>query len=100
MIHDMQRNVLFIATGAGVIFIFNCLTSCPELITKVEIDFKNCIRGLCRSVYHGGFYPNTNLPYTSQSSNLLLVSDVNGYITIFDINSPGKEKLTKRIGYT
>lgn len=29
-----------------------------------------------------------------------MASDVNGYITIFDIGNIGKEKLTKRIGYT
>lgn len=30
----------------------------------------------------------------------MLASDINGYITIFDINNPGKEKLAKRIGNT
>lgn len=29
-----------------------------------------------------------------------MASDINGYITIFDIGNPGKEKLTKRIGNT
>jgi len=29
-----------------------------------------------------------------------MASDVNGYITIFDIGYPGKERLTKRIGNT
>ena len=29
-----------------------------------------------------------------------MASDINGYITIFDINLPGKEKLAKRIGNT
>jgi hypothetical protein len=34
------------------------------------------------------------------NQNLLLASDVNGYITIFDIGNQGKEKLAKRIGNT
>lgn len=29
-----------------------------------------------------------------------MVSDINGYITIFDIANPGKEKQAKRIGNT
>jgi hypothetical protein len=29
-----------------------------------------------------------------------LASDITGYITVFDIGKPGKEKLTKRIGFT
>jgi hypothetical protein len=29
-----------------------------------------------------------------------MASDINGYITIFDMGGPGKEKLTKRIGNT
>ena len=29
-----------------------------------------------------------------------MLSDINGYITIFDIGKPGKEKLTKRVGST
>ena len=36
----------------------------------------------------------------SMTQNFLMASDINGYITIFDINNPGKEKLTKRIGNT
>ena len=36
----------------------------------------------------------------SLTQNFLMASDINGYITIFDINTPGKEKLTKRIGNT
>ena len=34
------------------------------------------------------------------AQNFLLASDVNGYITIFDIGNPGKEKNTKRVGNT
>lgn len=30
----------------------------------------------------------------------MLASDVNGYITVFDIGKPGKEINTKRIGFT
>jgi hypothetical protein len=36
----------------------------------------------------------------SLTQNFLMASDINGYITIFDISTPGKEKLTKRIGNT
>ena len=36
----------------------------------------------------------------SMTQNFLLASDINGFITIFDIGKPGKEKLTKRIGNT
>ena len=35
LIHDIQRNILFIASGSGMIFIFNSLPTTPELITKV-----------------------------------------------------------------
>jgi hypothetical protein len=55
MIHDLQRNCLFIASGAGEVFIFNCLPTSPELICKVTTDAKNCIRGMCLSVNCGGF---------------------------------------------
>ena len=34
------------------------------------------------------------------TANYLMASDVNGYITIFDIGAPGKEKACKRIGNT
>jgi len=34
------------------------------------------------------------------SHNFLLASDINGYITIFDIGNSGKEKNTKRVGNT
>lgn len=60
-----------------------------------------CIRGLSRSVNSGGWTINGKLGGKGGlSSNYLLVSDVNGYITIFDIGNPGKEKLTKRVGFT
>jgi hypothetical protein len=102
LIHDMQRNVLFIASGKGEIFILNCLPSTPEIICKVETDHPTCIRGLSRSVNCGGFWLNTDRPgiRVGQTQNFLLASDVNGYITVFDIGHPGKEKNTKRIGYT
>lgn len=35
---------------------------------------------------------------SDSSSNYLMASDVDGYITIFDIGNPGKEKVSKRIG--
>jgi|DEB0MinimDraft_12_1074336.scaffolds.fasta_scaffold47444_1 hypothetical protein len=103
MIHDMQRNILFIASGAGEIFIFNCIPTTPELITKVETDKKVCIRGLSRSVNCGGFWLSSGRPGMKNgglTQNYLMSSDINGYITIFDIGKPGKEKLTKRIGFT
>jgi hypothetical protein len=34
------------------------------------------------------------------TQNYLLASDINGYITIFDIGSVGKERHTKRIDGT
>jgi len=104
MIHDMQRNILFIASGAGEIFIYNCLPSNPELIIKVETDKKVCIRGLSRSINCGGFWLSSGRPGISKhgglTQNYLMSSDINGFITIFDIGKPGKEKLTKRIGFT
>jgi hypothetical protein len=58
MIHDISRNILFIASGKGDVFIMNCIPSQPELIIKVETDQKVCIRGLTRSFnlyqYWGG----------------------------------------------
>jgi hypothetical protein len=102
LIHDMQRNILFIASGAGEIYILNSLPTTPELLVKVQTDHPTCIRGLSRSINCGGFWLNSNRPGLKggQTQNFLLASDVNGYITVFDINKPGKEKLTKRIGYT
>ena len=71
------------------------------MICTVETDQKVCIRGLTRSLNIGGF---SNSPYDEAkpvaSQNYLLASDINGYITIFDIGVPGKEKTTKRIGNT
>jgi WD40 repeat protein len=71
-------------------------------LTKVVTDQKVCIRGLSRSVNCGGFWLSSNRPGIKGglTSNYLLVSDVNGYITIFDIGNAGKEKLTKRVGFT
>lgn len=102
MVHDMQRNILFIASGSGEVFILNCLPTTPELLKKVETDHKVCIRGLSRSVNCGGFWLNTNRPGIKggQTQNFLLASDINGYITVFDIGNPGKESNTKRIGFT
>jgi hypothetical protein len=103
MIHDMQRNILCIASGAGEIFIFNCLPSTPELIVKTETDKKVCIRGLSRSINCGGFWLSSGRQgnkHGGLTQNYMMSSDINGYITIFDIGKPGREKLTKRIGYT
>ena len=102
MIHDTQRNILFVATGSGEVFLLNSLPTQPEIIIKIKTDQKACIRGLTRSSYCSGFWLSENSPGIKKgmSSNLLMASDVNGYITIFDIGNIGKEKLTKRIGYT
>ena len=101
MIHDTGRNLLFVASGIGEVFILNCLPTSPELVKKIETDQKVCIRGLSRSVNSGGWTINGKLGGKGgQASNYLLVSDVNGYITIFDIGIPGKEKNTKRAGFT
>jgi len=101
MIHDNIRNLLFIACGDGKIQILNCLPTTPELIVIIETDQKVCIRGLTRSINIGGFEVEHKTPVKmGLTHNLLLSSDVNGYITIFDINHQGKEKLTKRVGNT
>lgn len=62
LFHDMQRNLLFMASGNGIVYLYNSLTSTPELIKQVETDHKTCIRGLNRSVNCGGFWLNTNRP--------------------------------------
>jgi len=96
MVHDMDRNIIFLASGSGEVFIFNSIPTTPELIAKVETDNKVCIRGLTRSVNYNGFGRSIG----GLASNYLMVSDINGYITIFDIGKPGKEKLCKRVGNT
>ena len=101
MIHDFQRNLLFIADGAGGVYILNSIPTEPELVIAVQTDQKVCIRGLTRSVNTFDDWPQRN--YSNKSgltANYLMASDVNGYITIFDIGNPGKERLTKRIGNT
>lgn len=102
MIHDLLRNIIFVASGCGKVFILNALPTQPELITTIETDQKVCIRGLTRSINIGGFssskYNDTSKMVPCQ--NFLLASDINGYITIFDIGVPGKEKNTRRIGNT
>lgn len=35
MIHDTGRNLLFVASGTGEVYILNCLPTVPELIAKV-----------------------------------------------------------------
>ena len=50
MIHDIARNLLFVATGSGGIIILNSIPSQPEVIKSIETDQKVCIRGLSRSV--------------------------------------------------
>jgi hypothetical protein len=62
MIHDQQRNVLFIANGIGQVFILNCIPTVPQVITKIETDQKVCIRGLSRSINCGGFWLSTSRP--------------------------------------
>jgi len=93
---------LFIASGAGEVFIINCIPTTPELVCKVTTDNEKCIRGLSRSVNCGGFWLNSNRPGVKGglTQNFLLASDIDGYITIYDIGKPGKEKLTKRVGHT
>lgn len=102
MIHDQQRNILFIADGIGQISILNCIPTIPQVITTIETDKKVCIRGLSRSINCGGFWLSTNRPGSKAglTQNYLLAADIHGYITIFDIGNPGKEKSTKRIGFT
>ena len=102
MIHDHQRNVLFIADGGGAIYIMNCIPTTPQLVVKIETDQKVCIRGLTRSINNGGFWLSSNRPgaKTGVTQNYLLAADIYGYITIFDIGGIGKEKNTKRIGST
>ena len=38
MIHDRQRNVLFIASGDGTVFVMNVLPTDPEMVAKVNTD--------------------------------------------------------------
>ena len=99
MIHDIQRNVLFIASGKGEIYLMNSIPSNPELLCKVETDQKVCIRGLTRSMNLNNYWPQQPIK-PAQTHNYIMASDVNGYITIFDIGAPGKERLTKRVGNT
>jgi hypothetical protein len=104
MIHDIPRNLLIVATGSGGIIILNSIPSQPEVIKTVETDQKVCIRGLTRSVNINQYWvtPNYKPPPLKGglTSNFLMASDINGYITIFDIGNNGKEKLTKRVGNT
>jgi hypothetical protein len=50
LVHDIDRDILFIAGGSGEIFIYNSIPLEPELITTVYTDKRVCIRGLTRSV--------------------------------------------------
>jgi len=80
----------------------NSIPSEPELIISVQTDQKVCIRGLTRSINAMEYWPSKN--YTGLkgglTANYLMASDINGYITIFDIGNPGKEKTCRRIGNT
>lgn len=38
MIHDTQRNILFVASGSGEVFLLNSLPTQPELIIKLKTD--------------------------------------------------------------
>ena len=93
---------MFCASGSGEIFILNSIPSEPELIISLQTDQKVCIRGLTRSINTSEYWLSRN--YTAikggLTANYLMVSDINGYITIFDIANPGKEKQAKRIGNT
>lgn len=102
MIHDLVRNILFVASGDGKVFILNSLPTQPELLQTIETDQKVCIRGLTRSNNIGGFSSSEygSFQKTTGCQNFLLASDINGYITIFDIGTAGKEKNTRRIGNT
>ena len=57
MIHDFQRNLLFIADGSGSVFILNSIPTEPELIVAIQTDQKVCIRGLTRSVNTFDYWP-------------------------------------------
>lgn len=62
MIHDHQRNVLFIATGEGKVIILNSIPTNPVVLTTIETDKPCCIRGLSRSINCGGFWLASNRP--------------------------------------
>ena len=96
MIHDHQRNVLFIAGQAGNVFVLNCLTTEPELIINLKTDKQVCIQGLARSIGNAGYLISQEERVVR--SHYILAADKKGYITIFDINTPGKESLSKRVG--
>ena len=97
LVHDLQRNCLFIASGDGKIFVLNALTTEPELLNVVETGQKAVLRGLSRSFnLHSDWV--SRVPQKQCTTNLLVASDVNGVITICDIGEPGMERLTKKIG--
>jgi len=104
MIHDITRNLLIVATGSGQVIILNSIPSQPEIITTVDTDQKVCIRGLTRSINMNQYWITAQYKPPpikgGPTSNYLMASDINGYITIFDIGNNGKEKLTKRVGNT
>jgi len=82
--------LLFVASGNGDVFILNSLPTQPNLIQKLETDQKVCIRGLTRSVnLEPWWVQEINKPthMGGLSHNLMMASDVNGYITIFDIGN-------------
>mmetsp|Transcript_17681 Transcript_17681/g.29884 ORF Transcript_17681/g.29884 Transcript_17681/m.29884 type:complete len:163 (+) Transcript_17681:1240-1728(+) len=95
LIHDNHRNVLFVASGEGDVFILNSITREPQLITKIKTDQAVCIRGLTRSISLDEYWSSASGQSIKKGAlfqNFLMASDMNGYITIFDIGNPGKEK--------
>ena len=87
---------MFIADQAGNVFVMNCLPTAPEMVIRLETEKNVCIRGLARSMNNAGYFLAQNKRIVK--ANYLLTTDTEGFITVFDINVPGKEHLAKRVG--
>ena len=83
LIYDKENHRIFMTNEGGEVIVFSTVVYPPNMVRLVKIKSSSCIRAA----------------YLDNINELFFTGTVNGIISIFNLGSPGRERLISEMSY-
>ena len=83
LIYDKENHRIFMTNEGGEVIVFSTIVYPPNMVRLVKIKSSSCIRAA----------------YLDNINELFFTGTVNGIISIFNLGSPGRERLISEMSY-
>ena len=77
LIYDKENHRIFLTNEEGYLYVFSTIVFPPNMVRNIRISSQSCIRAAC----------------LENQTQLFFTGSVDGYITIINVGSPGRERL-------